>query len=452
MKTFISVLLTMSVAADPAYAASCDSKCGQFKREADAVKAKCGAMSGAEKQACFAQSDANYGQFAQYCDAKEIADSAKSKNRIAQTVFMVAGVACGLECLPFGPKGICQPAAMAAGLMDTVGGLFLKTEGSGTYSQLSGAISALKIGPGLDTLTGMNDIGMKSGAEKKFTGAACIQMGVMALVVTLKMKGMKDAAQTSSAACDGLHVLDGAITGNQPNAAAPFQDASTSGGRGSSGASTTGGAADRDGGAADLEKDLAQFPDGGVYQAATAGAGRDFLDNLPERGKFPDIVKARTGMSIGDIQKRLDSGEGPGSILGGLSGMPSNVAALLAQLDADATSGKLAFKGVAGTAYAQGGKAAPAKNTGSKTISFGDFGFGTKAAVGGAPKELSFGGERKPAALLGDDIWHTGFDGTIFDIVSRRLDTSRDKLQQLEWDSPLNRALTGLPKRKTASE
>lgn len=50
----------------------------------------------------------------------------------------------------------------------------------------------------------------------------------------------------------------------------------------------------------------------------------------------------------------------------------------------------------------------------------------------------------KLATPLEGDIWHETYQGSIFEIVSYRLDKSRTRVVEMEWQTPLNRALTGL--------
>lgn len=52
--------------------------------------------------------------------------------------------------------------------------------------------------------------------------------------------------------------------------------------------------------------------------------------------------------------------------------------------------------------------------------------------------------KRSPASLLGNDIFHSEYKGSIFELVSTRIDESKDKVMTLEWSTPLNRALNGL--------
>ncbi|MGK5085470.1 hypothetical protein WDW37_19455, partial [Bdellovibrionota bacterium FG-1] len=73
---------------------------------------------------------------------------------------------------------------------------------------------------------------------------------------------------------------------------------------------------------------------------------------------------------------------------------------------------------------------------------------GAKAGGGGGT-EINFAAVKKVSVTgpESDDIWHEGFGGTIFQIVSTKLVKNQDRIENLEWDTPLNRALVGLPSR-----
>ena len=63
--------------------------------------------------------------------------------------------------------------------------------------------------------------------------------------------------------------------------------------------------------------------------------------------------------------------------------------------------------------------------------------------------ELSFSKQKALVASSdGDDIYHAGWPGTLFDITTTRLRKALDRVEQLEWDTPLNRALNGLARKK----
>ncbi|MGZ3698707.1 MAG: hypothetical protein ACXWP5_11250, partial [Bdellovibrionota bacterium] len=68
-----------------------------------------------------------------------------------------------------------------------------------------------------------------------------------------------------------------------------------------------------------------------------------------------------------------------------------------------------------------------------------------KLGLSAATDDKQFGSTRKPQAVAEDgDIFHEHFQGSIFQIVSQKLDKTHDRIEMLEWQTPLNRALNGL--------
>ena len=49
-----------------------------------------------------------------------------------------------------------------------------------------------------------------------------------------------------------------------------------------------------------------------------------------------------------------------------------------------------------------------------------------------------------------DEIFHVGYPGTIFDIITEKVSVTRDRIDQMEWDTRMNRALQGLPPKDAA--
>ena len=46
-----------------------------------------------------------------------------------------------------------------------------------------------------------------------------------------------------------------------------------------------------------------------------------------------------------------------------------------------------------------------------------------------------------------DDIFHSDFKGTLFQIVSGRLTRTKERVEEYEWDLPMNRARQGVPQK-----
>jgi hypothetical protein len=105
-------------------------------------------------------------------------------------------------------------------------------------------------------------------------------------------------------------------------------------------------------------------------------------------------------------------------------------------------------KKIAGTAYVGGG-AKGGKTAGKATAAGFQFPFGGPKAPGAGA--LTFDGKGVAAPLAPSmteaegDIFHSNYEGTLFDIVSMRLGRSKSKVDEYEWELPLNRARQNLP-------
>jgi hypothetical protein len=90
---------------------------------------------------------------------------------------------------------------------------------------------------------------------------------------------------------------------------------------------------------------------------------------------------------------------------------------------------------------------------------FGAMGEGTEGGAAPAASTLQFSGaasgKRSRAEELGwrpddSDEWHASFRGSLFDLITLRVQRSRSRTERLEWEDPLNRASHGLDKKSPA--
>ena len=150
-------------------------------------------------------------------------------------------------------------------------------------------------------------------------------------------------------------------------------------------------------------------------------------------------------MSLSDLGKRLTNGESPSQILSSIPGL-QNHAAAFNQMD------KMVQKELAknGSALAASYSAPKGAGAAKKNTDFSSLFSSTDKpiAAGAGGQALEFGKmQAAPKLSEGGDIWHEGYTGTLFDITSQRIDKSRTGVDQLEWSSPMNRALLGLPQK-----
>ncbi len=181
---------------------------------------------------------------------------------------------------------------------------------------------------------------------------------------------------------------------------------------------------------------MSDFNDPLLEAAATAGPGSDILQNLNKDG-IKDVA-TELGLAPGDIAKKLGEGMSPSAIFATSSSPQlTGLSSTMKGMEDLAAKGQLFQEGaVAGTGY-----------SGAKT------GGGAKAPVAFAPpaKPIGAGGKAaeigfgKPVAKPADpstDIWHTGYKGSIFSIISTKLDRHRSSVTPLDYAIPFNAVMS----------
>ena len=120
-----------------------------------------------------------------------------------------------------------------------------------------------------------------------------------------------------------------------------------------------------------------------------------------------------------------------------------------------AANGELSVKGAnfggvnsVMTSGGGGGKAKAADN-GFNMMNFGKFQQGGTAPALAKIDTMNFHGAREPSSaseklLDNSDIWHSHWKGSIFNIISTITEKNRTRITEMEWQTPLNRALNGL--------
>jgi hypothetical protein len=189
-----------------------------------------------------------------------------------------------------------------------------------------------------------------------------------------------------------------------------------------------------------LKSALSNLSSGGL-SAALAGAPGSLITSPTD---IPAALNT-LGTDMGSIGHAIASGSSPGAaIAAAMPDLPSSMKDMLSAIDKAAAEGRLTASGLPSAVMSSGGGA---KGAGSSSEGLGLFGgmFGNKSGLsGGAPKELGFTKTTPTYVSQEGDIWHSGWNGSIFQIVTGKLNKSRDRIEQLEWQTPLNRALSGL--------
>jgi len=222
------------------------------------------------------------------------------------------------------------------------------------------------------------------------------------------------------------------LNNNNPN--------SSNGGNGASGAGSSG--------IQSLFDNLPSSPSQMMAQAASASPGLTSLNqSLPNVGSGLTSGLGQLGTSLPALASSLASGTSPASAIGGaVSGLPSDLKAAIDHVQQLANDGKIGFKDMPSSVMISGGgggfKSGSSTSLGTSSL-LGSLG---AAKAGATAAETKFD-PKKPTELTlssDGDIWHASWNGTIFQLVSAKLSQSKSKIEELEWSTPLNRALMGL--------
>jgi hypothetical protein len=143
-------------------------------------------------------------------------------------------------------------------------------------------------------------------------------------------------------------------------------------------------------------------------------------------------------MDTSGLFNKLAAGQDPGQLMGSaFSGPGAEALADLAKTTSEHAAELGAVGGAAPSVASGGSGASAASNSSGFNLGLGDMGPSQKS-----PSDQSFSPAAKPA-LASDDIWHTGYQGSIFDIITQKISSTRERVDSLDWSTPLNRALAG---------
>lgn len=185
------------------------------------------------------------------------------------------------------------------------------------------------------------------------------------------------------------------------------------------------------------------FADGDklLQTMAAASASPELTDHINKNSesykKLGDSL-SKLGINPEDFHNSVMN-DGPAATLSKL-GLAQSTKDAIAEIDSEAKSAMLAAGDTA--KYGGGGSRTPASSGGSGAMdlsglmgAFGAGGAGAGAAAGAQIATVNFGSNADT------DIWHSKHKGSIFDIVSHKLNKTGDRLEKLDYALPMNRAL-----------
>jgi hypothetical protein len=388
-----------------------------------------------------------------YCIAYEKTQSAQGMEMPLLLLDVAGAAICGTACAGVTIPGAggalfaaCRIDSTAASAFDIYDALVLQSSDpvSRALTGVMGAAGVANLASGFMDANQNGDTNLKD----FFTGAtgdhdkrnACITAGILAVASGLRAFDMSHQQQSKESACtDVKNLLSnspviGYVTPTTNPATAVAGGSSLSGsGAVRIGTAITGQSSSK------LAQQLAcaaangsgqcgfsspvqtsAATDGGLLSSSGIGqlAAQQIGSNIPTISGSPDagsMIKAAMNGASGDIETKI-----------------ADVAKAAQQEGQKLSKDVGSYGGGAGTAQAP------------KTPAFGGFNFDSPA-TGEKKAEVQF--DRTPASASGD-IWHADYKGSIFQIVSSKIVESKPRVDNLDWTTPLNRALMGLPSLK----
>jgi hypothetical protein len=291
-------------------------------------------------------------------------------------------------------------------------------------------------------------------AKNAMTYLSCVSAGLFTTVAVLKSANLALSETHRKKECKKVSDLEAFAAGYIPTTFGGSDPSGSGSGGGQTAGTTRGAAGQSMAGTTTATADSpdfqnivgsgSTFPNSVMSSEMATGALKDVFNQLPNRNQIGKEFE--NGQSLQALAKNLMSQPAGAAIAGAVPGMPSELASELNRLDDLARQGKIGGEGFEG-AYSSGGGGGSLGST-SRTSPLGAFSGFRGADTASTPKETSFTKKSTPTVVLsGDgDIWHSSWNGSIFQIITLKLGQNRERIDQLEWTTPLNRALSGLPK------
>jgi hypothetical protein len=423
---------------------------------------------------CLEGAASRYQMVAPNCSAMRSASSSKDSAIAFTVVYGVVAALCTSACIcsnvqpacgvAVGLSYACSTATLLAAGAELTTNLILKENADAAVDAMSDVVI-----PSVGVLMGVGTlIAQATSAQQSAPLMSCVMAGATALQAILKGTSISGYEDTKKSACENLvkqtssnlgivgHAelsMDGSADGVRvAGAKAPKSQTGNTG----SGGGTDGGS-DINFGSLTPE----QFASMSSSAASADPRLKEFFKHMrPEdalkafKNLGPGAVQAASGYMKGSmtdmLSPMLDAAAGQGA---GMAKASQEIRDRMKQADAEFQKRLQEHqkKVLAGSAYVGGAKASPA-GVKKSALDFGSF--GTQPAA--APVVMQFGGA-VPAAQNApdlswetDDIYHSNFKGSLFQIVSGRLSRTKERVESYEWDSPFNRERQGLPQKSGA--
>ena len=418
---------------------------------------------------------------------------------VAIAAGVALGTACGIASIVVGGFDLGYSMGRKAQAGEALGGITamdvisgVAGAGMGTYGTVVGAAGFAEVSKAAETaekaatkvteeVAEETAVDASKEASKETTKEATKGSATASLLTAittaalagLKFSSLSGTAATKESACTVIsdsasHVLTLSGTPLLPDSGVGGGSASTGASSAGAGVASSSGLESK-GKSSDGLKKLLSSPE--AFSTAAATAGRldpklgEFFKKVPPKDLFNQLKSANP--NFGSLAAAAAQGNfaGVSSALGDITKKDQKLAGALDAADKEFKKRMAALRAqeVQGTQYAKGkgGQSGSSASKGKAGAGTGTNPFaGLMGGAGGGgdgPDALKFtGGPAAPTQAPADagdpnDLFHAQERGTLFDIVSRRVGRTRDRVEAYEWDSPINRLIENLP-HKAADE
>jgi hypothetical protein len=399
-------------------------------------------------ESCSSAVTASYTQVAEQCHARKQYNNGMTAEGISLGLHLAALGACITGCAAPAYAGACIGTAIGATVVDIglmIGLAANNKAGTAWYNTVSSVSSGLT-GAAMGYVAISAALGKEafSSAIKDKLGGPCVYVGIFATTSALKAAALIASGVQKGKVCKNIESYAGG------GSTSSFMPTLTTSKTNLSGIQTSGATQTKAPGesvspaddVADILNEESSLEENSAM--ANAAEADSVLNKLNNRNNLLKEGKATLRGNLGDITKRVMNGESIASAMSGLPGSKDSLK-VVKDIEDSVKNGDLTASGLTGNySAASAGKS----NNGSAGTGMGfNLGFNNPSSSLSAAPGQSF---PKAAPNLKDDgdIWHENYPGTIFQIISSKLSKTNDRIEKLEWDTTLNRALTGLPQKK----
>jgi hypothetical protein len=381
-------------------------------------------------------------------------------NEIVPIIFdSAAGISCAVACYDqyvpnytsAAANAACEVIGLAAGVTDLLA-VFAQQSSAG--ARALGALGGVGAGVAAGVSVSQFSDGVTAGTStttKKI--AVCASAALFILTAIVRGISEKGDSTAKTDACNNVQTLMSKATPvgytGSPVASGVTTTTTSSGSTLTAATGTTGSSIGNTSASAALNAGVVPQAclDQGISCQASSSAATD-AQMLSQSGldKLTAPLASQIGPAIAAAAESGNLGNAIGSALS-TAGLPAEIVKKFTDLaNAAADSAPDLNKNINLASGAMsgggGGNRLPPKSAGSGSDLFGSKAVG---AAGEATTSFQAATRSVSSSAANDDIWHTGYRGSIFDIVSEKITSTRDRVSISDWASPANKLRSMLP-------